>query len=297
MKIKKNGKTVTLAGLCLVLTSFCMAQSPVSGFMKNKGEGALVLTYSQETYDKVFLVPNEVDGVPVFNDVTISSTSLYGEIGITDNFNIVLNVPYIKAEGNASAAVLADNGFENERKGVQDLKIYAKFKLHTFDFNKSTLTLLGAAGLETPLGNYSADEGLQSIIAIGNESSKFSTFAIATFKTSSGIFTTGQAGYSFRGNGAPHAFITEFKLGYAVSDFYIDAFVSNQLSDKGGVDILGEGFTGFFPETRVNYTRIGLNGFVPVYGDIGLTGGVNSYVSGRNIGKSTGFYGGLVYSF
>ena len=162
---------------------------------------------------------------------------------------------------------------------------------------KSSLDFIGSVGLETPLGDYNADEGLQSIIAIGNESFKFTALGIATFKMNSGIFVTGQAGYSFRASNVPNALITELKLGYAASKFYIDAFVANQLSDKEGVDILGEGFVGFFPATRVNYTRIGVNGYAPLYKSIGLTGGVNSYVSGRNIGKSTGFYGGLVYSF
>ncbi|WP_373942410.1 hypothetical protein OEG92_03685 [Polaribacter sejongensis] len=297
MTIKKMNNIGTLAGLCMMFTTICMAQSPVSGFMKKSGEGALVLSYSQESYSKVFLVPNEVDGVPVFNDVTTTSISLYGEIGVTDNFNIVLNVPYIKSEGNASSEVLANNGFQNERKGFQDLKIYAKYKIHTFDFDKNSLSLIGAAGLETPLGSYSADEGLQSIIAVGNESTKFSAFGIATFKNDSGMFATGQAGYSLRGNDVPNAFITELKLGYASSKFYVDAFVANQLSDKDGVDILGEGFEGFFPATRVNYTRIGVNGFVPLDESVGITAGVSSYVSGRNVGKSTRVYGGVVYSF
>ena len=297
MTIKKNDRVLTLAVVCMLLTTFCMAQSPVSGFMKKKGEGALVLSYSHESYDKVFLVPNEADGVPVFNDVTTTSISFYGEIGVTDKFNIVLNVPYVKSEGNASSAELENNGFENERKGLQDLKIYAKYKFHTIDFEKSSLDFIGSVGVETPIGDYSANEGLQSIIAIGNESFRFSALGIATFKTNSGVFVTGQAGYSFRASNVPNALITELKLGYAASKFYVDAFVANQLSDKEGVDILGEGFVGFFPATRVNYTRVGVNGYAPLYGGVGLTAGVNSYVSGRNIGKSTGFYGGLVYSF
>ena len=293
MKIKIR----ILTGLCLMFTSVSIAQSPVNGFMKKAGEGALVLSYSNESYEDVYLVPEEVDEVPVFNDVTTTSISLFGEIGITDDLNLVLNVPYIKSEGNATEATLANNGFENERSGVQDLKIYAKYRLHTFNLGESTLDLIGAVGLETPLGDYSADEGLQSIIAIGNEASSFNGIGIATFKTKSGIFATGQAGYSFKGNGAPHALISELKLGYAASAFYLDVFVANQLSDKDGVDILGEGFTGFFPATRVNYTRVGVNGYAPLFGGVGLTAGANAYVAGRNLGKSTGFYGGLVYSF
>ena len=78
----------------LLVTGFALAQSPVSGFMKKKGEGSVVLTQFRESYDRVFLVPTEVDGVPVFNEVTISSTSLYGEFGISDRFNVIVNLPY-----------------------------------------------------------------------------------------------------------------------------------------------------------------------------------------------------------
>jgi hypothetical protein len=297
-KIKKMKMKIKLvASICLMSSVLLSAQSPVSGFMKGAGEGAVVISYSQESYDKVFLVPMEVDGVPVFNDVTISSISLYAEVGITDRLNLVLNLPYIEAEGNASEATLANNGFENKRSGIQDVKIYAKYNFYTLMAGTSTIDLIGAIGLETPLGNYRADEGLQSIIAIGNESSSFNMLGIATFKTEMGLFTTGQLGYSFRGNSSPHALISELKLGYAGSNFYVDAFVANQLSEKDGVDILGEGFVGFFPEVRVNFTRVGLNAYVPVSGGFGIAAGANTYVAGRNIGKSTGFYGGLVYLF
>ncbi|WP_243765933.1 hypothetical protein [Polaribacter cellanae] len=287
----------TVIGLCLLLSSVCIAQSPVNGFMKKSGEGSVVLSYSKESYSKVFLVPNEINGVPTFNDVIISSVSFFGEVGVSDNFNVVLNVPYIRAEGNASDAVLANNGFENERKGVQDLKVYAKYRFHTINFEKSTLDFIGAAGIETPIGNYNADEDLQSIIAIGNQATTYNAFGIATFKLQSGFFTTGQLGYSVRSNEVPNALLSELKIGYAASKFYVDAFVANQLSDDSGVDILGEGFTGFFPATRVNYTRIGVNAFYPFTKEIGVTAGTNAYISGRNLGKATGFYGGLVYSF
>ncbi|MFN3998971.1 hypothetical protein [Algoriphagus sp.] len=281
----------------LVVVSNCMAQSPVSGFLKKKGEGSVVISQFRESYEKVFLVPTEIDGVPVFNDVAITSTSLYAEYGLSDRFNLIVNLPYIKSEGNASQAVLENNGFENTRSGIQDLKIYGKYSLLTKEMGSSKFDLLGAAGLETPLGNYSADEGLQSIIAIGNRSTRFSAFGIGQFSTESGLFATGQLGYSLRSNQVPNALLSEFKLGYAGSAFYVDAFVASQLSDKSGVDILGEGFTGFFPATRVNFTRIGANVYVPLAKFAGLVGGVSSVVAGRNIGNSVGFYGGLAFSF
>lgn len=286
-----------LVSFCLLMHGFLLAQSPVSGFMKQGGEGSLSLSYSTESYDKVFLVPTEVDGVPVFNEVTINSVSLYGEFGISKRFNLIVNLPYIETTGDATEETLQNNGIENSRSGIQNLKVYAKYNVHTFNMGANTLTLIGAAGLETPLGNYSANEGIQSIIAIGNEASSFNTFGIATFKTNSGIFTTGQLGYSFRGNDVPDALISELKLGYAGAKFYVDAYIANQLSDKSGVDIVGEGFTFFFPATRVNYTRIGGNAYVPLLGGVGISAGANAYIAGRNLGKAVGFYGGLVYSF
>lgn len=293
MKLKNN----LITSVIMFLPALIMAQSPLSGFMKNKGEGAAVVTYSSENYDKVFLVPSEIDGVPVFNDVEVQSVSLYAEYGITDKLNVIVNLPYIKAEGNASEQVLANNGFENTRKGLQDLKLYLKYDLKSFDFANSRLNFMGALGLETPLGDYAVDEGLQSIIAIGNRSTTVNATGIFMYKLNSGFFTTGQVGYSVKSNDVPNALLSEFKLGYAASKFYLDAFIANQLSDKDGVDILGQGFTGFFPATRVNYTRVGVNAYVPLAGGFGLTGGANSYIEGRNLGKSSGYYGGVAFSF
>lgn len=286
-----------LAMFCLLTSSILLAQSPVSGFMKKNNEGSIVISYSWEKYDKVFLVPQEVDGVPVFNEVTNTSISLYGEYGITDDLNIVFNVPYIKSEGEASQETLNTLGYQNSREGIQDLSLYIKYNFHTFNLGNSQLNFIGSIGLETPLSDYKVNEGLQSIIAIGNHSSSFNALGIAMFKTDFGFFTTGQIGYSFKDSGVPHALLSQLKVGYAASKFYIDGYVANQLAEKDGVDILGEGFTGYFPATRVNYTRVGVNGYVPVYGGVGISAGASTYVAGRNLGKSTGFYGGLVYSF
>lgn len=291
--MKSNFATTFL----LLLPALLFAQSPLSGFMKNKGKGATVLTYSFEKYDKVFLVPLEINGVPIFNDVEISSISLYAEYALSNRLNLVFNLPYIKAEGNASDQVLANNGFENVRHGLQDLKVYAKYDLTSFDFSEARLNFMGAVGFETPLGDYAVDEGLQSIIAIGNRATTVNATGIFMYKVNTGLFLTGQMGYSIKNGEVPNALMSEFKIGYAGSRFYLDGFIANQLSDKDGVDILGEGFTGFFPATRVNYTRVGVNAYVPLIEGIGITGGVNQYVAGRNIGKSAGYYAGLAYSF
>ncbi|MGB5943747.1 MAG: hypothetical protein WBG71_12765 [Leeuwenhoekiella sp.] len=279
------------------LPAIALAQSPIDGFMKAKGNGSVTLSYATESYDEVYLVPEKVDRVPVFGEVDKSVFSLYADYAISNDFMLVLNLPYITAEGQATQESQERNGFENERNGIQDLSIHGKYRFYTAELKSSTLDFMGALGIEFPLGDYAADEGLQSIIAIGNRSTRFNALGLATYKMNNGFFSTAQLGYSIRSNDVPNAVISELKLGYAGSGFYVDAYVANQLSSDSGVDILGDGFMGFFPATRVNYTRAGLNAYVPVSGGVGVSAGANTYLAGRNLGDATGFYGGLTYSF
>lgn len=291
--MKTNIKVMLFA---LLVPAICLSQSPVDGFMKKKGKGSITITRSFESYDEVFLVPQKATSVPIFNRVNITASSLYADYAITDNLMVIANLPYIEVEGNANATSQRNSGFENTREGFQDLALYAKYKVFSKDFGSSKLDFIGSAGVEFPVGDYAVDEGLQSILAIGNRSTDITGLGIISFKHNSGFFTTGQLGYSFRNNQVPNALLNELKLGYAAYGFYVDAFIANQIS-QGGVDILGPGFTGFFPATEVNYTRIGLNGYVPIAKNIGISSGINTFISGRNLGDSSGFYGGLTFSF
>jgi hypothetical protein len=284
---------------CLALAALPLAtfaQSPVSGFMNGKGHGAIAVSYSAEQYDNVFLVPADADGVPVFNEVNVNSVSLYGSFGLTDRLDAVLSLPYITARGNATEAVLNELGFENERSGIQDLSVFLKYKPFGCSVGAGSLDFMLAAGLKTPLGNYKADEGLQSIIAIGNRATSVNGMAIAQWRSASGVFVTTQAGYSLRNGEVPNALLGEVKLGYAGRRFYADAWLAGQTSD-GGVNILGEGFTGFFPATDVSYHRAGINVYVPLAAGFGISAGASKYLSGRNVGESTGVSGSVVYNF
>ncbi len=289
-------KNKFITSLCMLLPAIVLAQSPVSGFMKEKGKGSVVVSYAAEKYDQVYFVPSINDGVPVFNDVKIASQSLYAEYGISNRFNVVVNLPFITATGNATEATLKDLGFENKRSGLQDLKIYSKYNFSSYVFGKNQIDFIGVLGVEVPMG-YKADEGLQSIIAIGDQATKLNVSGIMMYKNQCGIFASGQIGNTFKNNQVPNALTTETKIGYAAKRFYVDAFFATQLNSSKGVDILQPGFTGFFPATKVNYTRVGVNAYVPVMKYVGITAGANTYISGRNLGKATGIYGGLVFNF
>jgi hypothetical protein len=280
----------------LCFSVFAQAQSPVSGFMNGKGKGSVALSYASESYDNVLLVPVESAAVPVFNDVKLNAVSLYATYGISNKFDVVVSLPYITAEGNASAAVLKELNFENKRSGLQDVALSLKYNPLTLKLGENDLSFVVAAGFSTPVGSYKVDEGLQSILAIGNRATTVNGLGIAHFKTQSGIFITTQAGYSVRNGEVPNAVVGEIKAGYAGRRIYADAWFAGQTSN-GGVNILGQGFAGFFPATNVSYNRAGITLYAPIAAGFGVSVAANKYLNGKNIGESTGFSGAVIYSF
>jgi hypothetical protein len=77
---------------------------------------------------------------------------------------VVVVLPYVQAKGNATDQILTNLNLENERKGLQDVSLLNT--AHFNNFGSSSLRLIGALGLKTPLSNYKVEEGFQSIIAI-----------------------------------------------------------------------------------------------------------------------------------
>ena len=300
----KQFSTLLLGALLVAgFTPALHAQSIVSGFMAGKGHGSVVVSATAEQYTSAYLAPDKVSGVPVFQEVHVNSLNLYGTYGLTDKIDAIVSLPYIQSKGQAFGATIADlntlypaQGFANTRQGFQDLTGVLKFKSYTREIGSSILDLLGVVSVSTPVSNYQTNTGLGYIIAIGNRATKTTALGVAHLKTASGVFATGQVGYSLRTGDVPNALVGEAKLGYAGPKNYFEGYASFQESN-GGTDITEQGFDGTFTATRVNYVRIGASGYRPITNGFGLTLGVSTYVAGRNIGKSTGGSAGITYNF
>ncbi|RSK33833.1 hypothetical protein [Hymenobacter metallilatus] len=286
-----------IGAILLMSTVVTQAQSLSSGFMSGRKHGSVSISGTQEWYESVYLVPEKVDQVPIFRRINVRSVSLYANYGITDKIEAVLSLPYVRSEGNADPLVTQNSPYTNVREGLQDVSGLLKFKVYSTELGSSLLNLLGVASLSTPVSNYKSEQGLEYIIAIGNRATKVSTLGIAQLQTASGVFFTGQAGYSLRSGRVPNAFVAETKVGYAGPRFYVDGWAAFQQSASTGTDILQPGFDGDFTATRVDYTRLGVSVFRPLAQGFGLVLGASTYVSGRNVGKSTGVTGGLAYNF
>ena len=279
------------------------AQSLVSGFMAGKGHGSVVVSGTTERYESVYLAPDKIDGVPIFQEVRVNSLNLYATYGLSDKIDAIVSLPYIQSKGKAPGTVVNDlnalystQGYANTRQGLQDITALLKFKSYSVELGSSVLDLLGVVSVSTPLSDYQTNTGYGYIIAIGNRATKYSAAGIAHLKTSTGVFATAQVGYSLRTGLVPNALIGEAKLGYAGPKTYLEGSASFQESD-GGTDISEAGFNGFFPSTRVNFIRVGVSAYRPIANGFGLTLGASTYVAGRNIGKATGYSAGVTYNF
>lgn len=291
MKIITKSLLINTA-LIFGLSAGAMAQTPLSGFMQGKTGGSLSFSGTTENYKSVYLFPTEIDETPIFKEVTTNSFNVYGVYGFTDKLDIIVNLPFVQTIGSANQDVLKGLGYTNTKSGAQDISAFMKYEFA----KKGNLSLQGSLGFTTPLGDYKVEEGLQSIIAIGNKATTLNGILLGHLTLERGLFVTGQVGYSLRTTAVPDAVVSQLKLGYAASRFYIDGYVGNQTS-TGGVDILRNGFTGSFPATKVNYTRVGGSVYAPIDGNLGISAGGGAIIDGRNVGKSHYYTFGVTYQF
>jgi hypothetical protein len=73
---------------------------------------------------------------------------LYATYGLSDKLDVVMSLPYIAAEGNASQEQLNNLNYSNTRSGVQDVSLFLKYNPYFHNFGKSSLRLIGALGLK-----------------------------------------------------------------------------------------------------------------------------------------------------
>ena len=276
---------LVLLWILLLSGSGAYSQSLVDGFMKGKGHGSAVLSYSWERYDQFYAGASKTDAPPPYGgQITTQSISVYGIVGLADALDLVVNVPYITAQGRGDRSRT-----DQSVGGLQDAALMLKWRPLKFENNQGKLSLLAAAGGATPLSNYAAD----SVLSIGNRATRIDGRLITQYVLSSGVFAELQAGYSVRNHPVPNATLLSAKVGFAASSFYLAVWSETQISDRDAPDIGAAPFS----ETRVNYTQMGISAYYPFSSSVGVSLGAAQYLAGRNVGSATRVSGGIIYNF
>lgn len=262
---------IILALFALLSPALLLAQGAIDGYMKNKGELDVALSFSHEGSDVYYAGPNEID-----YDRTTQSIGAFAAYGIHKRINVIANLPFI-------------NG------NLQDGSIYAKgLILNNNLFNAGNLSLIGAIGYSTPLSDYKTESG----DAVGQQTTAILPRLVAQYNFKFGWFLNARYGYNLNEDPVPDTYVYSFKTGYASGKWYTDVWVEIQEAD-GGKDYRGVGELrpDSFRELGVEHTKIGgvvYYGFKP---NKGVFLGWGAILDGRNTAKANRLSVGYVHKF
>jgi hypothetical protein len=237
--------------------------------------------------------------------VTTQSLMWFANYGVMDRLNIIVALPYVKTE--------ASMGTLHGMEGLQDLSVGLKYNFYRQKFEKSALAAFGVINVSTPLSDYTADF---FPLSIGTQTTNISYRLNSRFKIEQGWFLNGSAGYTWRSNttldrpsyfdGNSFYHTDEVKMpdvfDFFVSTGYHQGAVQVELNyvqqnTLGGGDIRRQDMP--FVSNRMNYQKVGalVMYYLPVPKNVAVRGSVQYTVAGRNVGQSTTFVGGILYTF
>jgi membrane-associated phospholipid phosphatase len=278
--------------ICVCLLAFpalSSAQDAINGFVLGKGKADLALAFTYENYDEFYRGGTLIDLPPALREYTVKTWSAYLAYGLTDNIDIIANIPYITASADADPSVLNPPG--QEEKGLQDGALFIKWRLfHRKTGGAGELSIVTAAGVSFPLSDYVPD----TPVSIGNHSVDTDVRLNIMYKFDFGFFGEIQGGYSMRSDEVPDAYMMYGKVGFCGAKFYADAWLRNFTSTEG-TDIGEAGFS--FPSNKVDAVTAGATLFYSIIPRVGATLKWWTVLDGRNVGKADIMSAGLVFRF
>lgn len=240
----------------------------ITGFLPAQGGGDMAFSFTSEGYDDFWVGETEVSD-PGVGEVDITSLSLWFDWGFTDHLALVGNVAQVDADSDGLG------GFEDS--GLQDLSVLLKYRF----FSSGPHSLVGAAGVRTPLSDYEANLPVD----LGDGTTDALARLVYLFNSGPFYFSQ-QVGYDLRGDEAPDGVPLYTELGFTTGALTWIGFYS-QLTARDGTDIGDPGFT--FPSNKDEYSRVGAK----LYAQVGDRWGFSvlgfTTLDGRNSGETQGF--------
>lgn len=219
-------------------------------------------------------------------------------LGIKDNLNVILSIPYIQTQTSA--------GNLKGQKGVQDLSIWTKYRL----LNTKGLSLHTSVGLSIPTHKYVADF-LPMSIGLGSKTA--TGRLIANYTHGSGLYVNTHASYIARGTlkidkdayqfnnkvinsnivSVPDAIDAGARLGYWKNGIQAELF-AERFACVSGDNIRRNDMP--FPTNNMQATNIG---FYAKYQpkNIGANFRINKTINGLNVGESIQYSVGVLFQF
>lgn len=233
--------------------------------------------------------------------VSSSAFTAMANYGITDQLNVMFTLPYIRTKASA--------GPMSGTRGIQDLSLMAKYKFGTVQKWGLDFSLIGVAGVSTPVSNYVADYlplsiGMGSKNAMGRlllDVSKGDWFinVSGTYIVRSNVEIDRTAYYTTRmvySNEVimPDVRSANVRAGYRNGEWVLELFY-DAMQTVGGFDMRKNDMP--FLSNNMDATRIGSNFKIPVPKTNGLSVSLQTAytLTGRNVGRTFSYGLGLLY--
>lgn len=276
--------------------------------MMKKREACIALIYDHGSFDQYW------EGTYLRSNETIATVSRMSVmpmlvVGVLDQLNFYIGVPYIKAESSEP-----NGGQLQGAKGFQDLTLALKYRFTNQELGSGKLSVFAASSYATPVSNYLSDYRPYSL---GNGTSELSIRGIVQYRWNMGIYVRGMGGHLFRGqteaerdfyynNGAyytswmdvPGAWEYTGAVGLWLLENTLKVEVSYyKLQSASGDDI--RKYNAAQPTNKVVFDQAGasVQYFVNQAKGLGVLAYYNQMLNGRNTGKVTAFGVGATYQF
>ena len=221
--------------------------------------------------------------------------------GLNKNINVMASVPYVSTK--------AGQGTLRGLNGIQDIGLFIKWRPIRKKLGKQDISVFGVGGLSAPSNDYNID---LMPMSIGLGSSVLSARLILDIQRNK-FFSTMSAGYMYRGNviidrpayyttsqinsyevKMPNAGNFQLRTGYRSKKLIAEASLIN-MTTFGGFDIRKNDMP--FVSNKMNSTNAGLEAkYYPFNQNLGINANVWHTLKGRNVGQTTGYSAGILYT-
>ncbi len=288
--------------LCLSTTLIkpAIAQTDMDAIMMDRKNLCSGIMYNYSSWKNYWEGNFKRDNANI-GTVSTQSIAVMGNYGVSGKLNLLFGLPYIQTK--ASAGTLMG------MKGLQDLSLFAKYMPIEKDFFKGTFSVYAIGGISLPVSNYVADYlplsiGLRSRVLTGRimadyQKGRFFLTASGTYNYRNNIKIDRTAYYTTQIHltnevKMPDVISYNIRTGYR-SSFLIAEAVYNNMITQDGFDIRKNDMP--FPSNQMNMSSAGINIKYTLHKlpALSIVGGGSTTLTGRNVGQSTGYYGGIFY--
>jgi hypothetical protein len=295
--------------LAMAIPKTAVSQTPNDAIMMEKGQLCVAAVYGHDSWDEYWEGTRKRSNG---NIGTFTRQSVMGmfSLGITDKINLLGGLPWMKTDPSA--------GQMKGAKGLQDWGVWIKANALDLEMGKASLGFYPVVGLTGPASNYAVD---YLPFALGFGAYELMGRAVVILEHEKGFYLRGSYGYHLRSNteierdyyylpnsgsvysntvDMPNATTFAATLGAMLlnNNLKVEATYDG-MNTLGGADIRLHDMP--FPSNNMDMTRAGLNlqYYIPLGNGhiISVIAGGSQVFTGRNVGQSTSFVGGLTYQF